>query len=163
MILKISKRFRRFTVFNWLNFFKKDKPEASQAPVVTEFWETIKNFKSSKFDSPDEPGSGHAMNHDLIRKLDRIRIIIGKPLHISSGYRTKAHNKSLIKRGYKASKNSSHMQGLAVDVLCSDDETRFRLVSAALGQGITRIGIAAGFVHLDVDINKNQWRMWRYA
>jgi uncharacterized protein YcbK (DUF882 family) len=72
----------------------------------------MKYFTIAEFDSPEEPGSGVNMHQDLLELLDEMRTIYGKPIAITSGYRTKKYNASL-----KNSKpNSSHLKGLAVDI-----------------------------------------------
>ena len=76
----------------------------------------MKFFNYSEFDSPDELGSGKNMSPEILEMLDLAREKYDKPIKITSGYRTKAYNEGLKKRGYKASPNSSHLKGLAVDI-----------------------------------------------
>lgn len=47
--------------------------------------------------------------------LEQVREILGKPIHINSGYRN-----STVNKGIGGSKNSKHMQGLAVDFICPE-------------------------------------------
>ena len=127
-----------------------------------DLWESIEFFKYQEFNSPDHDRSGMLMNYEFMCILDNIRRQHGKPIRINSGYRTKEHNDHLIKSGAKASPGSSHMKGLAVDIKCNDDKERFELVNLALAHGINRIGVAKTFIHLDVDKEKNQNRIWIY-
>lgn len=109
-----------------------------------------KYFDWSEFDSPDSLGSGAAnMDHNFVQLLDQCRERAGVPFKISSGFRSVAYNKSLQERGYKASNNSAHLYGRAVDVTVGDSSTRFKIIKAAMEVGIKRIGIAKSFIHLD--------------
>jgi len=56
----------------------------------------MKYFNYSEFDSPDEVGSGKKMNPKLLIMLDRVRDKFDKPMYITSGYRTLAHNERLV-------------------------------------------------------------------
>lgn len=79
------------------------------------------------------------------------------PFVINSAYRSKDYELSRHRSG-----QSSHCKGLAVDIACPDNVQRFRLVSALLSAGFTRIGIAKNFVHVDADMDKPQARIWTY-
>ena len=57
---------------------------------------TLKYFKLSEFDSPDEVGSGSKMNYTFLEKLDKARGLAEIPFKITSGYRTKEYNEDLI-------------------------------------------------------------------
>ena len=46
-------------------------------------------FTYEEFDSPDVQGSGQMMSKDLILILESVRNELGKPVVITSGYRTK--------------------------------------------------------------------------
>ena len=56
---------------------------------------TLRYFKLSEFDSPDEPGSGAKMQPETLQMLDAARHIAGVPFKITSGYRTKEHNRKV--------------------------------------------------------------------
>ncbi len=118
----------------------------------------MKYFTIAEFDSPDEPGSGVNMHQDLLELLDEMRTIYGKPIAITSGYRTKKYNASL-----KNSKpNSSHLKGLAVDIAIADSNQRYEIIRIAMLLGIKRIGTGKGFVHIDIDGDKAQKVNWVY-
>ena len=120
--------------------------------------EVMKHFNYFEFDSPDIQGSGQLMSKELLEILDEVREDYGKPIVITSGYRTEAHNESV---GGK--KDSSHLKGLAVDVACTTSRDRFELVRLFLEYGITRIGIADTFIHIDIDDeDKSPNVIWTY-
>lgn len=74
------------------------------------------NFKVSDFRC--KSGSDVILiNPALIDLLEKIRAHFGKPIRITSGYRTPKHNKSLERPdGSGAAQNSQHMYGNAADI-----------------------------------------------
>jgi uncharacterized protein YcbK (DUF882 family) len=76
---------------------------------------------------------------------------------VNSGYRCEKRNK---KEG--GSPTSSHVKGLAWDVDVSGSTMRYRIVKAALKLGIDRIGIGKGYIHLDIDRQKDHRVIWLY-
>lgn len=122
----------------------------------------MRYFNYTEFDSPDELGSGKNMNPLILEMLDQAREKFDKPIKINSGYRTQAYNENLKARGYKASPNSSHLKGLAVDIHCNNSKDRFELIDILLDVGFNRIGIANTFIHVDIDIDKPSHLIWTY-
>jgi uncharacterized protein YcbK (DUF882 family) len=97
-----------------------------------------KDFKLSEFQSPD---TGEVMLYpELIQKTQKVRDLIGLPVRVDSGYRTKEHN--LAVGGVP---NSLHCQGKAVDLSCA-------FVSLAV---LTIAAIMAGFPKVIVYTKKN--------
>ena len=117
----------------------------------------MKYFSYDEFDSPDELGSGKHMDHDLLVMIDRARALYGKPIVVTSGFRTESHNEKV-----GGVKSSSHLKGLAIDVACVRSKDRFKMLTALLEVGFNRIGIASTFIHVDVDKNKSQNVIWTY-
>lgn len=115
---------------------------------------TYKYFKLSEFSTPGM-NNGDKMDRDFVAILDSIRADFGKPMKVTSGYRTKAYNEDLIARGYKASRTSSHLKGVAADIACTNSKDRIRLIEIAIKHNIRRIGISSTFIHLDDDKDKN--------
>jgi uncharacterized protein YcbK (DUF882 family) len=97
------------------------------------------------------------MDEDFMQKLDRIRKICNFPFHINSAYRSK---ESELKKGRNGL--SSHCKGVAVDIKALKDSEKYLIVQTAMSQGITRIGIAKNYIHLDADKEKNQNVIWTY-
>ncbi|QDP61075.1 MAG: putative peptidase M15 [Prokaryotic dsDNA virus sp.] len=117
----------------------------------------LKWFTLSEFDSPDKKGSGSKMNPAFLKILDELRDRFGKPMKINSGYRTEKHNKKI-----GGVKDSSHMKGLAVDVSITNSQDRFHFLKCCFQLGITRIGVANSFIHIDIDDEKPKKVIWTY-
>ena len=143
----------------YYEFDRNMNPEQSKELNIN-----LKYFKKdlSEFDSPDSEGSGNNMDNNFLMKLDYARHNAGIPFKITSGYRTKEYNEDLTRRGYKTSKNSSHMKGVAVDIQCNNSESRYKIIQSLMNVGITRIGIGKNFVHCDTDNTKIQNVIWNY-
>ena len=117
----------------------------------------LKYFKLSEFDSPDEIGSGKKMDSKFLEKLDYARHNAEIPFKINSGYRTQEWN---MKVGGRF--GSSHKKGLAVDIGYKGSRERYLILRALMEVGITRFGIAKGFIHADVDNSKDPDVIWLY-
>ena len=117
----------------------------------------MRYFKLEEFDSPDELGSGCNMSQEILSMLDAARKIYGKPMRITSGFRTKTHNKKV-----GGVESSSHLKGLAADIACSESRNRFDMIRALLEVGFKRLGVAGTFIHVDIDKNKSQNVIWTY-
>ena len=122
-----------------------------------------KHFTYSEFDCKSGVGQGEIFMKDaFIKMLDDARIIANTPFIITSGYRTKEYNAELIKKGYKASPNSSHCKGVAADIKITNSYTRFKIIQALVMVGFKRIGVAKDFIHCDLDFEKQQNILWTY-
>lgn len=116
-----------------------------------------KYFSWSEFDSPDEPGSGmHHMDERLLHVLDLMREECG-PLVLNSAYRSPAHNEKV-----GGVDSSAHTSGKAADVRYVTSGQLYKILRAAIRNGVKRIGIGKSFVHVDVDELKPQEVVWRY-
>lgn len=116
-------------------------------------------FTSQEFDSPDKPGSGELIDPILVQKLDSMRVIVGFPIIINSGVRTTEHNKLVGGKKYSAHTAPCYC---AVDIKVKNGTQRDKLIRAAMQVGITRIGIAETFLHIDIDSSKPQHVIWTY-
>ena len=127
--------------------------------MMDEQWDKIKYFKREEFVSPDT--NTEYMDFRLVEYLDAMRQILNMPLVINSGYRSVPHN---IKVG--GNLNSRHLTGIAVDIACWSDKTRGKIIDFAVrydaGIRIMGLGLAKGFVHLDIDISRGEFTSWVY-
>ena len=83
------------------------------------------------------------MEPAFLELLDHIREEVG-PMTVTSGYRCKKHNAAVSSTG----ENGPHVHGRAIDIKANSDQ-RYRILAAAMKQGINRFGIANSFIHLD--------------
>ena len=113
-------------------------------------------FELAEFDSPDEQGSGVNMDTQFLDMINDARQYANVPFVITSGYRTKAHNKKV-----GGSSTSSHLKGLAADIKCVNSVERLLIIAGLLDAGFSRIGIAKDFIHVDCDLSKPSC-LWLY-
>ena len=118
------------------------------------------NFRVREFRCKD--GSDPIfVDEELVSILQKIRQHFGKPLTITSGYRTPGHNKSCGGAAY-----SQHLYGraadfkiagIAPDVVAAYAET---LLPDRGGIGVypPKTGRAEGWVHIDTRASKSRWR-----
>ena len=95
----------------------------------------------------------------MVSLLQKLRDDVGFPIKISSGYRCPAWNKSV--GGHP---NSSHMEGLAIDISCSGEKA-LKIVEAGIRLGFVGVGISQRkekFVHLDLKRPPTR-RIWSYS
>lgn len=96
------------------------------------------------------------MNDVLLAMLDKLREKVEEPLIVSSAMRCEAHNAGLE----NSSLDSSHLDGLAVDIRCTSNDLRFKIVKYAFEVGFRRIEVGPTWVHLDIDSKKPQDVLW---
>jgi uncharacterized protein YcbK (DUF882 family) len=90
-----------------------------------------------------------AMDEAFMQKLVQLRKQYGKPITLSSAYRSKEHNASV-----GGAPQSPHIYGKAVDIRVYGTAA-YRIVQLALQLGFTGIGVsqkgdpAKRFIHLD--------------
>lgn len=89
---------------------------------------------------------------EFMKWLDEVRVHFGRPMVVSSGYRTPAHQEQLTSR-----KTGAHVDGQAADILTPTAHLAWRLVESAMygmahGIGIDlrpSVGHGSHYVHLD--------------
>lgn len=96
-------------------------------------------------------------NPSSLRRLERLRVMVGEPLVLSSAYRTSYHDRSRGRSG-----KGPHTIGCAFDLVCTSDALRYKIVSAAIACGFHRIGIGKNFVHVDDSNVHPAPRIWTY-
>ena len=120
----------------------------NQKPNETPSMPTYKYFKSSEI---------VGLKSELVKLLDDARHIAGTPFKLNSGYRTKEQNK---KAG--GVPDSAHLSGLAVDIACTTDSARHKIINALQKVGFNRIGISKSFIHADIAKDKSPNVIWLY-
>jgi uncharacterized protein YcbK (DUF882 family) len=73
----------------------------------------------------------------------------GRPILVTSGYRTQATNERLRRHGIDAARSSFHLRARAVDIQVPGVEPR-SMAKLGLLLGLGGVGIYPTFVHLDV-------------
>ena len=86
-----------------------------------------------------------AMDPKFMKALEKVREEYGKPMRVTSGYRSLEHNAKI-----GGAPNSQHLHGLAVDISCTDSFARFELIRLGMKHGLTGFGIAQTFLHMDM-------------
>jgi zinc D-Ala-D-Ala carboxypeptidase len=120
-------------------------------------WDKYKNFSKREFDCKHT--AQNEMTHEFMEKLQALRDAYGKPMVITSGYRSPRHPVEARKKT-----PGTHSQGIACDVGVMGEDA-LRLVAEALKLGFTGIGVSqkaggARFIHLD--ISKDRSAIWSY-
>lgn len=116
-----------------------------------------KYFKEVEFTRCNPSCRMDQMDPAFLALLDEVREAAGIPLVLNCAYRSVAHEKKMGRSG-----NSAHTRGKAVDIRCNTSANRYKIVAAALGCGIRRIGIGKTFVHIDNDDTLPQGVIWDY-
>lgn len=107
--------------------------------------------------SPQElacKGTGNLMlDPDTMDKLQALRDRLGRPLIITSAYRSPQHN-----RNVGGAARSKHMEGIAFDVR-QDNHEPAQFIHAAKAVGFTAIGTypRSGFIHIDTRAGGASW------
>ena len=96
------------------------------------------------------------MKEEFIHMLDELRERCGFSFIISSGFRSKMHSIEIRKQNGPG----AHTQGIAADIQVSNGFQRMNIVHEALKMGFGGIGVAKGFVHIDMRATTPV--MWTY-
>jgi uncharacterized protein YcbK (DUF882 family) len=112
-----------------------------------------KDFSRKEFECKDHCGA-FAKSQELITGLQKVRDRLGKPIIVTSGTRCNAHNREV-----GGADTSAHLSGLAADITCED---MYSLAKYCF-QVFKRVGVAPGYVHVDVDKSKPQGIYWVYG
>lgn len=110
-----------------------------------------KNFNLREF---EDHSTGEVMlDSELLAKLQTLREKVGKPIRVTSGYRTREHNKAV-----GGSPNSQHLYGKAADIVIGG-MTSAQIAALAKDVGFRGIGIypKRGHCHVDVRETPATW------
>ena len=119
---------------------------------IQESMKLSKNFAISEFACKD--GSKViTVDYELVDLLQRLRDTLGKPIIVTSGYRTVAYNKKC-----GGISTSHHLTGKAADIKVTG-MTPLELAKAADTMGFRGIGVYPAFTHVDVGPKKLYWKL----
>lgn len=116
-----------------------------------------KYFSAAEFRKCTPACKIEQMQPAFLDTLDRVREEAGIPLVLNSAFRSPSWEMQHGRAG-----TSAHTLGCAVDIRCNTSLNRFRIIKAALSCGITRIGIAKNYIHLDTSKSHAQAVVWHY-
>lgn len=111
------------------------------------------NFQLSEFVRDVDPLPPLPIIQNLFRLANRLQVVrdlLGKPIHINSGYRTPKHNEEV---GGKP--NSQHLSGCAADIVISGMPAK--AVQEYLKHWSGGLGHYAGFTHVDIRPKAERW------
>tara|TARA_Y100000310_G_scaffold280598_1_gene300440 strand:+ start:283 stop:672 length:390 start_codon:yes stop_codon:yes gene_type:complete len=126
--------------------------------------ESYPHFSQRELASPDT--GEHHMDPVFMDLVESLRDAYGKPMIVSSAYRTPEHNERVSSTG----RTGPHTTGKSIDVVVNGSDA-LTLVHMALSLGFTGIGISQKgphekrFIHLDTLQNEDHpprpW-LWSY-
>lgn len=119
------------------------------------------NFKWSEFESGDGkpvPKKHEANVRELCENLEVLRAFLSEPLTITSGYRSKAHNKAV-----GGVENSQHLTAKASDIVAAQSTPgkvhgaiQYLIKHGRMKEG--GLGKYNSFTHYDIRGYKARWR-----
>lgn len=131
-------------------------------------YSTLKYFKRSEFVCSASNDRAE-MDADFVHTLERIREKLGRPMIISSAYRSDDHPITKAKIAKGAANGGAHHLGLAVDIHCAGF-LAMNIISLALNEAtINGIGVNqkgawnSRFVHIDAVPKDNNAAITRPA
>lgn len=111
------------------------------------------NFQVKEFACKD--GSDYILiDIALVKLLQKIRDHFGKPVTITSAYRSKEYNKKI-----GGVSNSQHVKGTAADIQVKDtDPKKVAEFAESVMPNNGGIGLYSNFTHVDVRVNRSRWQ-----
>ena len=109
------------------------------------------NFRLGEFKCKCSRCSTVLVDTELVEILQALRDLFGESIDINSGYRCEAHNAEV-----GGDPNSSHMQGMAADIVVHGIEPK-EVAKVAESIGVKRIGLYEDFVHIGSGNKKRFW------
>lgn len=85
------------------------------------------------------------MDIKFMQAIESLRVALDFPFVVTSAYRCTDHPSEKD----KVSGGGNHTKGIAIDIACTDPYKRYRILTEAAKHGITGIGVATNFIHLD--------------
>ena len=90
------------------------------------------------------------MQHEFMRRLEKLRKKFDRPMRVTSAYRCPEHNSRVSKTG----RDGPHTTGMAVDIQIAGEDA-LDLLFLAIGHGFSGVGVSQSgphkkrFIHLD--------------
>lgn len=116
------------------------------------------NFRPAEFACRGEPGRGSLLVATaLLDRLQALRIAMGRPMVVTSGYRSPGYNATLP----GAAPNSTHVQGLAADISMGNflgDELLFYKQARLIG--FTGFGFYPEYRNVFMHLDLGPARFW---
>ena len=102
------------------------------------------------------------MDGTTLNRFNLARELAGIPFYPTSAARTREHELAMGRPGTSSHVFDETKKAKAMDIACNNSRDRYKMVTALLKVGFTRIGIAESFIHADDDENKAQEVIWTY-
>lgn len=124
------------------------------------------NFSLSEFECKSGATMPEEAKNNIVKLANQLQIIRnyfgGRPIKITSGYRSPEYTKALIERGVKTSLNSQHVIGKAADIKIKNVEPKkvFEVIETLISSGEILqggLGLYNGWVHYDIRKTKARW------
>jgi len=120
--------------------------EGAYCPMYTAYKPVF--FQEKEFQRCTPACSMKDMHPAFLKVLDAIRDKAGIPIVLNCAYRSKSYDQQKGRSG-----KSAHCYGMAVDIRCNTSANRNKIIRAAYECGVTRIGVATTFIHVDIGEN----------
>ena len=133
---------------------------------------TLEEFQASstasKYGIENLATEFHAENIKILceKVLEPLREYVGRPINITSGYRSAELNKKMKEEGYHVAANSQHMQGQAADIVIhgmsnEDIIEAFHDAEIEVDQlidetAISKNGDESKWIHVSYNVNGNR-------
>jgi uncharacterized protein YcbK (DUF882 family) len=119
-----------------------------------------KNFSLAEFNSKDGTVADQLVIKNLAilaEQLEVLREYLGKPIKVTSGYRSKEHNAKI-----GGAKNSTHVNGMAADIKVSNSPPLevYNAIEKLIADGKMKqggLGLYQSWVHYDFRGVKARW------
>lgn len=122
-----------------------------QEYAITDNLQLSKNFRLGEFACKCGRCKKTLIDDVLVAQLQAIRNHFGVSVNITSGYRCASQNAAV-----GGDPRSSHMQGMAADIVVSGIKPR-SVAKFAESMGIVRVGLYDDFVHIGSGATKRFW------
>lgn len=121
-------------------------------------WQSA-HFKCKEFECKCSLCQQQMLDDQFLEMLEQVRVLYGKPITITSGYRCAKHQDDLRKQGAETAVGiSSHQTGNAADITGSDIEG----LRKAVEQVFTKYSIGSAKTWFHIDNRTGGPRRWSY-